>query len=409
MKAWIMILAMLTSQFFAMNSSADTSQQDEVTFSPQEITTIRSFGPWPIELQADPSNRFSQQAQAIELGRQLFFDRRLSREGELSCADCHQPTQAFQDDIALNKGLNTLHRNTSSLLNLAHRPWYGWGGEHDSLWSQSIRPMLSASEMHTDLARLKSQLQQDKYFQCAFEQTTGQTIDSLDQDAWLVSLGKLLASYQETIRSGLSPFDHFREQLIASAVNSKAIVPEQSALSVQQQQGLKIFIGEGRCQLCHSGPQFSSGEFGDIGVRFFTAEGVDKGRYQGIQSLKDDPFSLLGQYNDDETKNNSLRTSHLQLLHRNWGEFKIPSLRNVAQTAPYMHNGSLNNLAQVIDFYSELDEERLHADGEKILRPLYLSATEKQALESFLTSLTGPVMAATDNSTIFQQCQIHSP
>ena len=409
MNIWLISLLIVASQLFAHDALATDVPQGSVSYTTQEIATIRSFGPWPPQALADPSNRFSQQAQAIELGRQLFFDRRLSREGELSCADCHQPEQAFQDGMALNKGLNPLHRNTSSLLNLAHRPWYGWGGEHDSLWSQSIRPMLSASEMHTDLARLKSQLQQDNYFQCAFEQTTGQAIDSLDQEAWLVSLGKLLASYQETIRSGKSPFDHFREQLLASTTNGKPIVPEQSALSVQQQQGLKIFIGEGRCQLCHSGPHFSSGEFGDIGVRFFTAEGVDKGRYQGIQTLQQDPFSLLGHYNDDASKENSLRTSHLQLLHRNWGEFKIPSLRNVAQTAPYMHNGSLNDLPQVVDFYSELDEERLHADGEKILRPLHLNDSEKHALVAFLTSLSGPVVAAPDNGALFQQCLIHSP
>lgn len=372
-------------------------------YSDQELTMIRSLGPWPVESVKDPSNRFSQREGAIELGRQLFFDRRLSSDNQLSCADCHQPNQAFQDGLPLTKGFDPLHRNTSSLLNVGHRPWYGWGGEHDSLWSQSIRPMLAKAEMRTNLDQLKNDLAQDKHFQCAFEQTTKQSIHSLSNEDFLITLGKLLASYQETIRTGKSRFDLFRDQLIEQK-------HEKPALSVSAQKGLKMFIGEGRCVFCHSGANFSNGEFGDIGVPFFTSEGVDKGRYNGIKALRKDPYSLLGKYNDAATQdnilpNNTQRTSHLQLLHRNWGEFKVPSLRNVSQTAPYMHNGSVATLTDVIDFYSELDEERLHADGEKILRPLNLNEEQSRSMIAFLTSLAGPISAATENTQLFSSCQ----
>ena len=390
---------MLRFFLFTWMLAGITNACAEVEFNEQDMAFIRSLGPWPVETNPDASNRFSQQDQAIELGRQLFFDRRLSAGSFISCADCHQPNQAFQDGIALNKGLNVLHRNTSSLINIGHRPWYGWGGEHDSLWSQSIRPMLAETEMHTDISKLKTTLEQDAYFQCAFRQTTQQTLQDLSEEAFLITLGKLLASYQETIRSEKSPFDRYRDQLLKQDASTPA-------LSISAQKGLKLFVGEGRCVFCHSGPNFTNGEFGDIGVPFFTNNGqsVDKGRYQGIQSLRKDPYNLLGKYNDDPSKNNALRTQHLQTLHRNWGEFKVPSLRNVAQTAPYMHNGSIETLADVIDFYSELNEERLHADGEKILRPLHWSREEKTNMADFLTSLSGKVKSATENKAIFQQC-----
>lgn len=392
------------------------AQNATLDYDAQELASIRSLGPWPPVSKKDESNRFSQQEEAIELGRQLFFDRRLSLNNTSSCADCHQPNLAFQDGVALNAALAPLHRNTTSLLNLANRPWYGWGGEHDNLWSQSIRPMLATAEMNTDLTTLRETLSQDRFFQCAFLQTTGLKIAELDPQDLLVTIGKLLASYQETIQSGKSRFDLFREQLIGS--KNSPPPPKNALLTTEEQAGLKIFIGEGRCTFCHSGANFSNGEFGDIGVSFFTAIGIDKGRYDGIKALRTDPYSLLGRYND-VTKNsnnvkekgnietipiNALRTSHLQLLHRNWGEFKVPSLRNVGQTAPYMHNGSIGSLMEVIHFYSELDEERLHADGEKILRPLNLAPIEKDSLQAFLLSLSGPIHAAQEKPDIFAQC-----
>jgi cytochrome c peroxidase len=155
------------------------------------------------------------------------------------------------------------------------------------------------------------------------------------------------------------------------------------------QRGLKIFIGKGNCSVCHFGPRFTNGEFADTGVPFFVAPGkVDPGRQAGIEKLKQNPFNLLGRFNDDTTGESAVTTTHVQVQHRNFGEFRVPSLRGVAQTAPYMHNGSLATLADVVKFYSELNEERLHADGEKILKPLHLTAQESEDLRAFLESLS---------------------
>ena len=159
--------------------------------------------------------------------------------------------------------------------------------------------------------------------------------------------------------------------------------------SVNAQRGLKIFVGKGNCNVCHFGPQFTNGEFADTGVPFFIAPGkVDGGRLEGIQKLKKSAFNLLGRFNDDAKKRTATGTQHVEAQHRNFGEFRVPGLRGVAQTAPYMHNGSLATLRDVVRFYSELNEERLHADGEKILKRLDLSESEVSDLVAFLESLS---------------------
>jgi cytochrome c peroxidase len=122
---------------------------------------------------------------------------------------------------------------------------------------------------------------------------------------------------------------------------------------------------------------------------------VDQGRHGGIGGLRASPFNLLGAYNDDPERSTAVATRHVETQHRNWGEFRVPSLRNVALTAPYMHNGSLPTLAAVVRHYSEVDIERLHGDdGARLVRPLQLSPREIADLVAFLESLSSPVSAA---------------
>jgi len=199
----------------------------------------------------------------------------------------------------------------------------------------------------------------------------------------LVDVGKALAAFQETLVSGRTPFDDFRDALERGEMKT--------SYSLSAQRGLKIFVGKGNCSVCHFGPQFTNGEFADTGVPFFVAPGkVDPGRQGGIEKLKQNPFNLLGRYNDERPASSAVKTRHVQVQHRNFGEFRVPGLRGVARTAPYMHNGSLATLADVVRFYSELNEERLHADGEKILKPLHLTPQESEDLAAFLESLSAP-------------------
>ena len=162
------------------------------------------------------------------------------------------------------------------------------------------------------------------------------------------------------------------------------------------QRGLKIFVGKGQCSACHFGPNFTNGEFDDVGVPYFAETGrVDQGRHGGIAALRASPFNLLGRLQRrSRASATAAPTRHVEPQHRNWGEFRVPSLRNVAATAPYMHNGSLATLEAVVRHYSEVDIERLHGDdGARLVRPLRLSPREIADLVGFLETLSAPVSA----------------
>ena len=363
---------------------AGAYQAGVLDFSKDEVAKILQHGPWPPPLARDPTNRVSGRPEAIALGEKLFFEPRLSGTGSVLCATCHAPFRHFQDARARAFGLELVDRNTPTLLDARFNRWFGWDGAHDSLWAQSIRPLLDRREMKASAAHVASTVR--TLLQKEYKSAFGRPVPQNDEEV-LVDVGKALAAYQETLVSGRTPFDDFRDALQRGERD-----PSYPAAA---QRGLKIFIGKGNCSVCHFGPRFTNGEFADTGVPFFVAPGkVDPGRQGGIEKLKRNPFNLLGRYNDDKSGESAVATKHVQVQHRNFGEFRVPSLRGVAQTAPYMHNGSLATLADVVKFYSELNEERLHADGEKILKPLHLTPQESEDLRAFLESLS-----ASDDNT----------
>jgi cytochrome c peroxidase len=350
-------------------------------FSEAETRAILRHGPWPAPWSPDPSNRVSGKAEAIELGEHLFFDPRLSPSGKVLCATCHAPFRGWQDGRARAFGLQEVDRNTQSLLDVRYQRWFGWDGAGDSLWAQSIRPMLDAREMGGSQAHAVALVRGDAELACRFNKIFGAPPAAADE-AVLAGIGKALAAFQETLVSGRSPFDDFRDALSSGDFSSMKKYPEAA------QRGLRIFVGRGNCSTCHFGPGFSNGEFHDTGVPFFVKGGADPGRHGGIRKLEANPLNLLGAYNDDRSGASAIKTRQVELQHRNFGEFKVPSLRNVALTAPYMHNGSLATLADVVRHYSEINPDRLHSDGEAILKPLRLSAAESADLVAFLESLS---------------------
>jgi cytochrome c peroxidase len=359
-------------------------------FSEEERAKILLHGPWPPPLEPDPSNRVSGKPEAIALGEKLFFEPRLSGPGSVLCATCHAPFRAFQDGKARGFGLQEVDRNTLSVVDARFHRWFGWDGAQDSLWAQSIRPLLDPREMDASAAHV-AQVVRD-IFPREYEKAFARSVPGNDE-AVLVDAGKALAAFQETLVSGRTAFDDFRDALENGDTERAARYP------LNAQRGLRLFIGKGNCSVCHFGPQFTNGEFADTGMPFFAAPGrVDGGRHAGLKKLKDSRFNLLGRYNDDASKRTAVGTRHVQPQHRNFGEFRVPSLRGVPLTAPYMHNGSLATLRDVVGFYSELNEERLHADGERILRPLKLSQAETEDLVAFLESLTDLKAARDRNS-----------
>jgi cytochrome c peroxidase len=346
-------------------------------FTQEEIAKILQHGPWPPPMARDPSNRVSGKREAVAFGEKLFFEPRLSGTGSVLCATCHAPFRAFQDARPRAFGLQEVDRNTPTVLNARFYRWYGWDGGHDSLWSQSIRPLLDAREMNATGAHVAGIVR--KIFATDYAAAFSRQVPTEDEQV-LVDVGKALAAFQETLVSGRTPFDEFRDALARG---------QDSGYPESAKRGLKIFVGKGNCSTCHFGPHFTNGEFADTGIGFFAAPGrVDAGRHAGIKRLKGNPHNLLGRFNDDKAGTTATGTKHVELQQRNFGEWRVPGLRNVAQTAPYMHNGSLATLRDVARHYSELNEERLHADGERVLKSLRLSPAEVDDLVAFLETLS---------------------
>lgn len=353
-----------------------------VAFTSVETARILQHGPWPMAWSPDPSNRVSGNSDAIALGKALFFDPRLSGNGKSSCASCHLPALLFADGKVRGEGFVQLDRNTPGLLNVRLNRWFGWDGAADSLWSQSLRPIMDKREMAASTTHVGKLLRDDHGLAERYRKAFG-FAPSVDDDVVSIDVGKALAAFQETLSSGRTPFDEFRDAVDRGDREAAGRYPPAA------QRGLKIFIGKGNCSVCHFGPNFTNGEFGDVGIPYFAAPGrVDPGRYEGIRKLEASRANLLGKFSDDPARATATGTRHVRLEHRNWGEFRVPSLRNVAKTPPYMHNGHLATLRDVVRHYSELNEDRLHADGEKILRPLRLSEAEAADLVAFLESLT---------------------
>lgn len=351
--------------------------------SPPERARILALGPWPPPPALDPGNAWAGRTATIILGQQLFFDPRLAPDGRLACASCHRPGQAFADGQRRSQGRIVLDRNAPSLWNAVHERWWGWDGAADSLWSQALRPLLDARELASNPGHLRQLIDGDAELSCRWRRSFAQGLPT-DDEALLVLLAKALGAFVGSLVSAPTPFDRFRDALERGDAGAAARYPPDAL------RGLRLFVGRGRCHLCHGGPRLSHGEFADIGAGFFVRPGVvDPGRHGGILALQRSRHNLLSAHADAPGEA-ALKTRHVQLQHRNYGEFKVPSLRNVALTAPYLHDGRIATLDGVLRHYSELDLDRLHADGERILEPLRLSAAESGDLKAFLHSLTDP-------------------
>ena len=380
-------LLLLPHSIYAGSEDAK-SYRDKVLLSDAEIAQLLLHGPWPQDLPLDPSNRLSGNKLAIEFGKALFFDKRLSANGNVSCGTCHNPDQGWSDGKSKAGGLARLDRNTQSLFNVAYNRWFGWDGRNDSIWAHSIGPLLDPKEMGLTPPQIAELVRSNEDLSSGYYAVFGSKPDINDPLRLVVDLAKSLAAYQATIISGRTEFDEFRDALELGDYQRA------SEYSVSAQRGAAIFVGRGQCNFCHSGPRFTNDEFDDAGVPYFINSGeVDRGRYQGIQKLKASPFNQLGIYNDAPEIATGWAVRQVAQNHRTFGQFKIPSLRQLIHTAPYMHNGSLATLSDVVQHYSEIDMERVHSDGAVVLRPLALSKRESADLLAFLKTLSVPVSA----------------
>jgi cytochrome c peroxidase len=353
------------------------------TFTEGEIAIILSHGPWPAPASRDPSNRVSGNPEAVDLGTHLFFDPRLSGSGTRACASCHVPERNWTDNLRRGVGLAEVDRNTPTLMNLRGQRWYGWDGAADSLWSQSLRPIVDPRELGATARHAAELVRNDEQLACRYRRAFGRPPSPIDDEAVFVDVGKALAAFQETLIGGRTPFDQFRD-LVARGERPSPFIYSEPA-----QRGLKLFIGKAGCTSCHSGPNFTGGEFFATGLSRFAPGGQpDPGRPAGIRELGHSRFNLLGPYSDDPTGASALRTRQASLEAGKPGAFKVPSLRNLMLTAPYGRDGGAETIAEVVRHYAGLDPARLHAGDGQPGRPLNLSPGEQTDLVVFLESLS---------------------
>ena len=362
----------------------EANEPGVIEFTPVEVSRIMTHGPWPMPWSPDPSNRVSGTTHAVDLGERLFFDEKLSVKDNVSCGTCHVAEYNWTDGVKRNKGQAIVDRNTPTLMNMRHHRWFALDGAADSLWAQSMRPIVDSRELASNATHVAQYVRKDPDLSCRYEKTFGVSPAKQDDEAVLVGVGKVMAAFQETLVSDATPFDLFRDAMARGDKAAAALYPRDA------RRGLQIFVGKGQCSTCHVGPMFTNGEFHDVGVSHFIdgdSKKVDGGRHDGIKKLMSSKFNLLGPYSDDASRATAIKTTHVKAEHRNFGEFKVPSLRNVGYTGPYMHSGEMLTLDQVVRHYSELNVDRLHADGESLLKPLKLTQRESADLVAFLQSL----------------------
>ena len=346
---------------------------EEPSFSESEIRAILAHGPWPVAPSADPSNRVSGSSDAVVFGELLFFEPRLSVGGSFSCSTCHVPERNWTDNRTRGAAAAEVNRNTPTLMNIRQGHWFGWDGGADSLWAQSIRPILDPRELGASPRHVAELVRKDEQLACRYRKTFGTAPSATDDERVLVDVAKALAAFEETLESPSTPFDQFRNAL----ERGEPVRPWRYSEAAQR--GLKIFIGKGGCDRCHSGPNFSDGEFHANG---FSALGkrADPGRIEGAKALRESRFNLLGQYNDDPARSTAEGTRRVLNEPGQAGAFKVPTLRHMMLTAPYGHHGEIERLADVVRHYSET--------GGPEFKPLHLSAAEQTDLVVFLESLS---------------------
>jgi cytochrome c peroxidase len=332
----------------------------------------------------DPTNRVADDTQAAELGRRLFFDTRLSSNGRVACATCHKPDQEFQDGTPLANGVGVTNRRTMPIAGTAYSPFLFWDGRKDSQWAQALGPLESPVE-HGGTREQYAQVIADHY-RADYEQIFGRMpVLSTREEATavFVNIGKAIAAYERRVQYRPSRFDAFVE-----ALTQTGHAPD-NVLTSDEVAGLKLFTGKAHCTQCHNGPLFTNNEFHNTGIPAVPTLPTDQGRLTGSADVLRDEFNCRSKWSDAP---NACKELEFMIVasHEQTRAFKVPSLRDVAERAPYMHAGQLTSLAEVLDHYNR--PPQAHA-GHTELKPLKLNRRELRQLEAFLRTLSGDTFA----------------
>ncbi len=270
----------------------------------------------------------------ISLGKQLYFDPRLSSDRSISCASCHDPQKGWSNGEAVATGFNQQQgdRSAPTVINTAYQQFQFWDGRAPTLEHQALGPIANPIEMNMELADVVGRLNGIAGYRQQFQQVFG-------TDVTEAGIAQAIAAYERTVLSGDAPYDRFK-------------AGDESALSAAAQRGMKLFFGKANCSACHSGANFTDNGFHNIGVSW-AREDRDLGRFK-VSGLEGDK-----------------------------GAFKTPTLREIARTAPYMHDGSEPTLEAVVEHYNEGGTPNPFLDEE--IFALHLTEAEQADLVTFLT------------------------
>jgi len=286
---------------------------------------------WP------PDNPYT--PEKAELGRLLYFDPRLSADGTVSCATCHNPQYAFTDGAAVSTGIRGQKGNRSAptVINRAYSLAQFWDGRAATLEAQAKGPMANPIEMGSTHESIVDRLKQIKGYRALFAKAFGAEDFTIDHAA------KAITTFERTIMSGNAPYDRYK-------------AGQKNAMTAAQLRGMNVFLDKAKCDACHEGINFTSNMYANLGVGTDKPE-PDVGRYSVTQDPKD------------------------------WGAFKTPTLREIAHTGPYMHDGSLKTLDEVVDFYDKGGLPNKNLDQK--IKKLNLTDQDKKDLVAFLNALSG--------------------
>jgi cytochrome c peroxidase len=392
----------------------------EVRWSAQERAVLASLSLKQLPaVPADPSNAVERQPAAVELGRRLFSDARLSRNGAVSCASCHDPMRQFQDGLPVSQGVRTGSRRAMPIVGAGHGPWLFWDGRKDSLWSQALGPLEDAAEHGTNRTRVAHLVAANhrRDYEAIFGPMprldglpgdAGPKGSSAEQAAWAVidphrrddvsrvfaNVGKSIAAYEKTLQHAPTRLDGYIDAVLRRDPASREM------LRADEARGLRLFIGKAQCVTCHNGPLFSDQQFHNTGVPPRDRARPDRGRAAAIAAVRADEFNCLGPFSDarpDSCQELRFMVTDDPAME---GAFKTPGLRGVAERPPYMHAGQFVTLEQVVRHYvgaphavvghSELTHRYAGAAAPKHAErsPIELSDDEIADLVSFLGTLS---------------------
>ncbi|MGI9486706.1 MAG: cytochrome-c peroxidase [Geminicoccaceae bacterium] len=383
----LLSLLLMPAASFGTEATAWTARELRILRS----LSIDSLKPIP----PDPSNHVADDPRAAALGERLFFDVRLSDNAAVACATCHQPDRYFTDGLPLSQGIGETRRGAPSLVGTAYSPWLYWDGRRDSHWTQALVPLETPEEHGFDRRRVLAVIADDEALRQAYEEVfgplPGETADDEMIDRAFSNVGKAIAAYERTILPTPSRFDAYVRTLLDGADDPDH---RSAVLSTDEIAGLKLFISDAaQCLRCHNGPLFTNFSFHNIGL-IEGKRGVreyDFGRVDGVRQAIADPFRCEGPYSDAEpsacVEEQFVRVKGKDLI----AAFKVPTLRNVAETAPYMHDGRFSTLRKVLQHYNEAPSFRI---GFQQLNPLDLAPLELDQIAAFLRTLTGPLWAS---------------